>query len=202
MSIDNGPRLYGNWRAERGWGIGSLSTTSTIVLFGAVLAPLLAVSAVPCATIPLLATSALVIAGVVVRIGGISATDVVLRRARFHRAEAAGWTELSAGVLTERPRAADQPGVLASRRCVPSTSTTAAAGGTPPCGTAAPARSPRSCAAHPSASTSPIPSAPTPGWPPGGPAGRPRLPAADPPPRRHRGHRVAFRLRHPMLAQN
>jgi hypothetical protein len=115
-SVDSGPRLYGNWRAERGWGVGSLSTTSTIVLFCAVLVPLLAVSAVPAATIPLLATSAVVVAAVVVRIGGVSAIDVVLRRARFHRAQAAGWTELSAGVLTEHPRAADLPGVLAPLR--------------------------------------------------------------------------------------
>ncbi|MBW0116407.1 hypothetical protein I4J48_14240, partial [Pseudonocardia sp. KRD-169] len=44
-AVDDGPRLYGNWRAERGWGIGSLSTTATLVLFAAVLVPLLAVSA-------------------------------------------------------------------------------------------------------------------------------------------------------------
>ncbi|GAA3065531.1 hypothetical protein GCM10010464_32340 [Pseudonocardia yunnanensis] len=115
-SLDNRPRLYGNWRAERGWGIGSLSTSSTIVLFCAVLAPLLAVSAVPSATIPLLGASALVVAAMVVRIGGVSAIDVVLRRMRFHRAQAAGWTELSAGVLAEHPRAADLPGVLAPLR--------------------------------------------------------------------------------------
>jgi hypothetical protein len=34
------PRLYGNWRAERGWGIGRLSSTATIIVFLAVLAPL------------------------------------------------------------------------------------------------------------------------------------------------------------------
>ncbi|MHA6783157.1 SCO6880 family protein [Pseudonocardia saturnea] len=113
---DSGPRLYGNWRAERGWGIGSLSTAATIVLFLAVLAPLLAVSAFPSATLPLLGVSVIVVAGVVVRVGGVSATDVVLRRAGFHRAQAAGWTELSAGVLTEHPRAADLPGVLAPLR--------------------------------------------------------------------------------------
>jgi hypothetical protein len=112
------PRLYGNWRAERGWGVGSLSTTTTVVLFAAVLAPLLAVSALPAAALPLLTVSLLVIGSVVVRIGGVSLADVVTRRLRFHRARAAGWTDLSGGVLAEHPRAADLPGVLAPLRPV------------------------------------------------------------------------------------
>ncbi|RZT85577.1 hypothetical protein EV383_2450 [Pseudonocardia sediminis] len=111
-----GPRLYGNWRSERGWGIGSLSTTSTIILFLAVLVPLLAVSALPSAALPLLGVCAITVAAVFVRVGGTSGLDIVLRRVRFHRARAAGWTELSAGVLTEHPRAADLPGVLAPLR--------------------------------------------------------------------------------------
>jgi hypothetical protein len=108
--------LYGNWRAERGWGIGSLSTTSTVVLFAAVLVPLVAISMFPTATLSLLGGSAVLIAAVVVRVGGVSATDLVLRRWRFHRARAAGWTHLSAGVLVDHPRAADLPGVLAPLR--------------------------------------------------------------------------------------
>lgn len=107
------PRLYGNWRAERGWGIGALSTPSTVILLVAVLTPLFAVSALPVAALPLAGVSAAVIAALVIRIGGISLVDVVTRRARFHRARAAGWTELSGGVLTEHPRGADLPGVLA-----------------------------------------------------------------------------------------
>lgn len=113
---DGGPRLYGNWRAERGWGIGSLSTSATLVLFGTVLTPLLAVSAYPAAALPLFGLSALVIGSVVVRVGGVSLTDAVVRRFRFHRAQAARWTDLSAGVLVEHPRGADLPGVLAPLR--------------------------------------------------------------------------------------
>ena len=111
-----GPRLYGNWRAERGWGVGSLSTTATLTVFVAVLAPLLAVSAYPPAALPLFAASAVVVGGTVVRIGGVSLTDVTTRRFRFHRARAARWTELSGGVLTEHPRGSDLPGVLAPLR--------------------------------------------------------------------------------------
>jgi hypothetical protein len=114
--LNDSPRLYGNWRAERGWGVGSLSTTATIVLFGAVLVPLLAVNAFPSATLPLLGVAAAVIGAVVVRVGGVSLNDVVLRRARFHRAQEAGWTELSGGILTEHPRGTDLPGVLAPLR--------------------------------------------------------------------------------------
>ena len=106
-------RLYGNWRAERGWGVGGLSTTATVVVFLAVLAPLLALSTAPVAALPLGAVGVVTVAAVVVRIGGVTAADVVVRRWRFHHADAAGWTRLSAGVLTDHPRAADLPGVLA-----------------------------------------------------------------------------------------
>ncbi len=114
----DGPRMYGNWRAERGWGLGSLSTAGTATVFVAVLAPLLAVSVAPLVAVPLFAGSAIVVAGVMVRIGGVSLVDVIVRRARFHRARAAGWTEWSGGVLTEHPRGADLPGVLAPLRPV------------------------------------------------------------------------------------
>lgn len=108
-----GPRLYGNWRAERGWGIGSLTTSATITVFVAVLLPLLAFSIMPRIALPLAGCSVVVITAVVVRVGGVTAADLVVRRWRFHRADTAGWTALSAGVLTDHPRAADLPGVLA-----------------------------------------------------------------------------------------
>jgi hypothetical protein len=90
-----------------------LSTSATGVVFVAVLVPVVVVSFAPLAALPLAGVSVVVIASVMVRIGGISVADVVMRRVRFHRARAAGWTELSAGVLTDHPRAADLPGVLA-----------------------------------------------------------------------------------------
>lgn len=107
----DGPRLYGNWRPERGWGVGSLSTAGTVFL--AVLAPVLAVSAVPVLALPLAGIAVVVVVAVVVRIGGVTTAEVLTRRARFIRARSAGWTELSAGVLTDHPRAHDLPGLLA-----------------------------------------------------------------------------------------
>ncbi|SDH43672.1 SCO6880 family protein [Pseudonocardia oroxyli] len=114
MSGDEaGPRLYGNWRPERGWGIGSLSTGVTITLFLALLAPLLALSTAPISALPLAVASALVMAGMLVRVGGSTAAEYLTRVTRFRRARAAGWTELSGGLLTDHPRGADLPGVLA-----------------------------------------------------------------------------------------
>ena len=55
----------------------------------------------------------MVVVAVVVRVGGVSAAEVVTRRVRFGRARAAGWTQLSAGVLTDHPRGHDLPGLLA-----------------------------------------------------------------------------------------
>ena len=107
------PRLYGNWRAERGWGIGRLSSTATIVVFLAVLAPLLAASTAPVAVLPLTGAGGLVVAALVIRIGGRSAVDVLGVRLRFWRARQRGWTRLSAGVLADDTRAACLPGVLA-----------------------------------------------------------------------------------------
>ncbi len=98
------PRLYGNWRAERGWGIGRLSTTATIIVFLAVLAPLLAVSIAPAAVLPLTVAGVLVVAAIVIQIGGHSAADVLGVRLRFLRARRRGWTRLSAGVLADDTR--------------------------------------------------------------------------------------------------
>jgi hypothetical protein len=109
----SGPRLYGNWRAERGWGVGSLSTSATVVVFLAVLAPVLAVSVVPYAAVPLAGLGIVVVIAVAVRIGGVTIAEVVVRRVRFIRARRAGWTELGGGVFIEHPRAHDLPGVLA-----------------------------------------------------------------------------------------
>ncbi|WP_214368064.1 SCO6880 family protein [Pseudonocardia sp. H11422] len=107
------PRLYGRWRPERGWGLGSLGTGQTLGVFGAVLAPVLAASLVPRLALPLAGTAAVLIVGLVVRIGGRTAAEVLLRRARFGVAQARGWTEFSAGVLSDHPRGHELPGVLA-----------------------------------------------------------------------------------------
>ena len=109
----DGPRLYGNWRPERGWGVGSLSTAGTVTVFLAVLTPVLAISIVPVLALPLAGVALVVVVAVVVRIGGVTTADVLTRRVRFARARAAGWTELSAGVLTDHPRTHDLPGLLA-----------------------------------------------------------------------------------------
>ncbi|GAA4558869.1 SCO6880 family protein [Pseudonocardia xishanensis] len=106
------PRLYGNWRAERGWGIGNLSTTTTVVLFLAILGPLLAFSTVPRAALPMAGISVLLIGALVIRVNGVTLAEFFARVGRFRRARAAGWTEWTGGILTAHPRGADLPGIL------------------------------------------------------------------------------------------
>jgi hypothetical protein len=107
------PRTYGNWRRARGFGIGQLGPGQTLTLFLAVLAPILSVYASPRLALILAAASALVVAAVVVRVGGQSVADVVTRRIRFSHARSGGWTELSGGILTDHPRKHDLPGPMA-----------------------------------------------------------------------------------------
>jgi hypothetical protein len=82
-------------------------------VFVALLAPVVAASFAPRLALPLAGVAALLVAALVVRVGGRSAVDTVLRRARFGIARSRGWTEFSAGVLTDHPRGSELPGVLA-----------------------------------------------------------------------------------------
>jgi hypothetical protein len=107
------PRLYGHWRPERGWGVGSLSTAQTVVVFAAVLAPLLLASFAPRAAVALGLPAAVAVLAVTVRVGGSTAAEALTRRLRFANGRAKGWTELSGGVITEHPRSHDLPGPLA-----------------------------------------------------------------------------------------
>jgi len=107
------PRLYGHWRPERGWGVGSLGAAQTAVVFVAVLAPVLAASVAPKAAVGLALVSVLVVVAVTVRVGGSTTAEALTRRFRFTTARAKGWTELSGGLLTEHPRRHDLPGPLA-----------------------------------------------------------------------------------------
>jgi hypothetical protein len=107
------PRTYGNWRTARGFGIGKLGPGQTLTLFIAVFVPILAVYASARLALILAGVAALVIAAVVIRVGGQSVADLVTRRIRFSRARSAGWTELSGGLLTDHPRRHDLPGPMA-----------------------------------------------------------------------------------------
>lgn len=107
------PRLYGHWRAERGWGIGALGTGQTVTVFVAVLAPVLIASFAPRAALALALVSVIVVVGVTVRVNGSTAVEAMTRRFRFSSARAKGWTELSGGLITEHPRMHDLPGVMA-----------------------------------------------------------------------------------------
>lgn len=113
LAANAGPRTYGNWRRARGFGIGQLSGPQTLIVFVAVLVPVMAMYLSAALALALAAFSVLVLVAVLVRLSGQSVADVAVRRTRFVRARAAGWTELSGGLLTDHPRGADLPGVMA-----------------------------------------------------------------------------------------
>lgn len=106
-------RTYGNWRRARGFGIGNWSTGQTLTVFVAILIPIILFYIHPLvATIALLAAM-LVLAIVLIPVGGSSLWAVASRSWRFSRARKAGWTEYSGGVLTDHPRKHDLPGPMA-----------------------------------------------------------------------------------------
>ena len=107
------PRTYGNWYKARGFGIGQLGAGQTITLFLALL--------VPIAMAYVSGRAALVAGGAALVV--IAAHGHPDRRPEFHgrggarvrftRARAAGWTELSGGILADHPRGHDLPGPMA-----------------------------------------------------------------------------------------
>ena len=107
------PRTYGNWYKARGFGIGQLGAGQTITLFVALLAPIAVAYVSGRAALVAGGAALVVIAATVIRLDGQSLSDVGLRRLRFIRARAAGWTELSGGILADHPRGHDLPGPMA-----------------------------------------------------------------------------------------
>lgn len=116
MSVDQAvrtTRTYGNWRRARGLGLGQLGTAQTAAVIGAVFVPILVANISPRVALLFAPVSAVVLVAVFARLGGQTLLDVVVRRVRFRRARANGWTELSGGLLTDHPRRADLPGPMA-----------------------------------------------------------------------------------------
>jgi hypothetical protein len=107
------PRTYGNWYKARGFGIGQLGAGQTITLFVALLVPIAIAYVSGRAALVAGGAGLVVIAATVLRIDGQSLADVAVRRVRFIRARAAGWTELSGGILADHPRGHDLPGPMA-----------------------------------------------------------------------------------------
>ena len=114
MTTPNEQRLYGNWRAAKGFGVGNLGASQTITVFLCILIPVLALYlAGPASAAVLILIALMIIGATVIRVGGSTALEVVMRRVRFATAKASGYTELTGGVLTDHPRRADLPGPMA-----------------------------------------------------------------------------------------
>ncbi|WP_337819554.1 SCO6880 family protein [Pseudonocardia sp. Ae707_Ps2] len=106
------PRTYGNWRPPRGFGIGQLGTGQTMTVFLAIAIPVTVLNFSGRAGSVALVIGALVIGAVVIKIGGSSLSDVVMRRLRFTRSKAAGWTDRTGGMVTDHLRRHDLPGPM------------------------------------------------------------------------------------------
>ncbi|KAA2261523.1 hypothetical protein F0L68_17275 [Solihabitans fulvus] len=115
------PRTYGGWRARRGFGVGNLSESQTIVIAGCVFVPLAWWLAVTTFVLPLVLmlvpTGAVAItlplALIPHRKLGISLGGAVIASLRTATARRKGWTSWESGVLTAHPRRYELPGVLA-----------------------------------------------------------------------------------------
>lgn len=105
-------RTYGNWRRARGFGIGSWTTAQTVTVFVAICIPLFLFYINVLLASAVLLVSVLVMAVVLVPVGGSSLWMVAATRARFSSARRKGWTEHSGGVLTDHPRKHDLPGPM------------------------------------------------------------------------------------------
>lgn len=106
------PRTYGNWRPPRGFGIGQLNTGQTLTVFLSVALPVVILNFSTHSGLFALMIGAVVIATVVIRIGGNSLSDVVMRRLRFARSKSAGWTELTGGMVSDHQRRHALPGPM------------------------------------------------------------------------------------------
>lgn len=105
-------RLYGNWRRSRGFGIGSWSAGQTLTVFCSVLGPIILFYVSLPAGLVATVLAVLIVATVLIPVGGTSAWVALARALRFAQARRAGWTEYSGGVLTDHPRKHDLPGPL------------------------------------------------------------------------------------------
>lgn len=105
-------RTYGNWRRNRGFGVGSWSTRQTMTAFVAVLIPILLFNVDPRIGAVTLAVSTLVMAVTLIPVRGSTLWTLAARRMAFASSRKAGYTEWSGGVLTEHPRKEDLPGPM------------------------------------------------------------------------------------------
>lgn len=114
-------RMYGGWRARRGYGVGKLTEAQTLATAACVFAPLGVWVLVTTLGLPMLVMAVAVACAVVAaaatliphRGHGTSLGGALLIGLRTRTARRKGWTEWESGVFTRHPRVHELPGVLA-----------------------------------------------------------------------------------------
>lgn len=117
----NSTRMYGGWRARRGYGIGNLTEAQTAVLAGCVFIPLvvwvvIVTFGLSLLIIPFVVGVAVIAAAFTLipyRAHGTSLGGALMIWVRTRKAGRNGWTEWETGVFTRHPRRQELPGVLA-----------------------------------------------------------------------------------------
>src|SRR6185437_6851224 len=107
------PRDYGGWRLRRGIGLLGLGLGGTAAVLGALLVLVITAAASPAALLYVAPPLLLAGGAGLARVGGEPLALAALRRARWHRASARGWTRYQAQAAAAHSPAWRLPGVLA-----------------------------------------------------------------------------------------
>lgn len=107
-------RTYGGWRQARGWGLWGLTQGQTLVVLGAILAPIMLFVMSGRAALLSLPIAAAAAAAAAVKVDGVPVIHLMQRRFRFWDAKRKGYTRYQASVLVAHPDAWRLPGALAS----------------------------------------------------------------------------------------
>lgn len=111
-------RLFGGWRRARGMGLWGLGPTSTLVILGCALAPMLSAAASLRLGASVAVPAAAVAALTLTRIRGVPVGHVVHRRARWTWGSMRGYRTLRAGAVVAHERAWRLPGPLDTTRLI------------------------------------------------------------------------------------
>ena len=106
-------RTYGGWRLARGIGLLGLGLVETLVVLGIVLVVLIAAAFSLLLAAIVAVPSVLVIASLLLRVGGVSIAHALIGRIRWWVGVWRGQDSYRAGIVIDHPRAFQLPGVLA-----------------------------------------------------------------------------------------
>lgn len=121
MSTQTAPqpvRTYGGWRRARGFGMWGLGLAGTLTVLALIGVALITVAVDLTALLYVGPVVVVVLAFLLVRIGGVSLAHLIHGRVAWWNARRHGWTSYKSGVVVDHPRAWQLPGVLSGTELV------------------------------------------------------------------------------------